>query len=524
LIYRIALQKKEILILFAALLFSFSYATSPFSFCIYIAFIPLLRNLELSKSHQEAFGIGYKVGLIVNALVFYWITYYKFNSYLLIVILNPIQFAIFSYLYSYLKIFTHKTRILIFPFLWTFLEYSREFGDLALNWLNIGYTQGNFLTLIQFADITGLNGIVFWICLINVIIYNLIYKIFRFKLVSANLILLLLLFLLPLFYGHLKMTKKKIKNGISAAYIQPNVSSKYKWDSTQLEENVNILIKDSEQLSVDPFSLLIWPETALPNSKQNLILEIDQVMQYTNERNTHILTGILYDSSYKQMYSRYNSALLISFGNYTDQIYHKIKLVPVEEVLPYYELIDYIIPDKYLVNFYGKGREKTIFEANLQLFETDSITQKFKLIGNHGIIRPVRFSAVICFESSFPSFIREFILNGAELIIVITNDEWFGYSIQSIQHLITSRFRAIENRSSIIHCSNAGISSFIDHLGRYYGKSDMFTKSASTQKITLKTELSVFSCFGDWIGKLSTIFILITFVLIFYKNKKNKIK
>ena len=116
---------------------------------------------------------------------------------------------------------------------------------------------------------------------------------------------------------------------------------------------------------------------------------------------------------------------------------------------------------------------------------------------------------------------RKFVNNGAEFIIVITNDEWFDYSAQSVQHLMTSRFRAIENRKSIVHCSNSGVSSFIDYKGRFYGTSDLLKKYSSTQLVPLNERLSLFGRFGDWISKLSTIFILITFVLIFYKHKKN---
>ncbi len=104
---------------------------------------------------------------------------------------------------------------------------------------------------------------------------------------------------------------------------------------------------------------------------------------------------------------------------------------------------------------------------------------------------------------------------------MITNDEWFGYSTQTIQHLMTSRFRAIENRKSIVHCSNAGISSFIDYNGGFYGTSELLNIDYSAQLVTLNNEVSFFGKFGDLIGKLSTIFILITFVLIFYIHRRN---
>ena len=86
--YRVELDKNDLLILSSAILFSFSYVTSPFSFFIFFSFVPLIQSLENSNNYKEAFRFGYIVGLIVNALVFYWIIYYKFDSYLLNIILN----------------------------------------------------------------------------------------------------------------------------------------------------------------------------------------------------------------------------------------------------------------------------------------------------------------------------------------------------------------------------------------------------------------------------------------------------
>jgi apolipoprotein N-acyltransferase len=519
--YRFDLPNKNVLILFSALLFSFSYATSPFSFFVYFAFIPLIQGLELSKTHKEAFKIGYIVGLIVNALVFYWIIYYKFDSYILIVILNPIQFAVFAYLYSLTKSLSHKARILIFPFLWTFLEYIREFGDLALNWLNIGYTQGNYIRLIQFADITGLNGIVFWICMINVILYNLIFKVIKFKYITINYILLILIFVIPLVYAQWPSSNEKVKNEIYATYLQPNVDSKLKWDKNQVDENISNLIKESKNILIKSYGLLIWPETAIPITIKELGHNKYALKQFSEENNISIITGILViDSSKSGLNSKYNGALLVSSNRSENQLYHKINLVPVEETLPFRQLYDFIIPNSILNNYYIEGTNETVFLVNLQIFEVKYHQHERDSIEIIEMIRPVKFSTVICFESSFSSFVREFVNNGAEFIVVITNDEWFGYSTQSVQHLITSRFRAIENRKSIVHCSNAGISSFIDFNGKFYGTSELLVKSSSTQLIQLHDEVTLFNRFGDWIGKLSIIFILITFIVIFYKHKK----
>jgi len=511
--YRLELDKNDLLTLASAVLFSFSYVTSPFSFFIFFAFVPLIQSVENSKNYKEALKVGYLVGLIVNALVFYWIIYYKFDSYILNIILNPIQFAVFAYLYYLLKAYSHKIRILIFPLLWTFLEYIREFGDLALNWLNIGYTQGNYLSLIQFADISGLTGIVFWICIINVIIYNLFFKVLRFNNTITNYVLLLLLFLIPYVYGRSQLNNSANNKYVLVSYFQPNVDSKLKWNKNKYKSNINNLIKNSEKYLSGSAGLLIWPETAIPASYQKLGQNSEDIKRFVKSIKSPVLTGILFEEDLSKYDQEYNSAILFSSTDSTNQIYHKIKMVPFEEVLPYQKLYDYLLPGEIIKKFYKEGTEETVFTTDLPIY-----------INNNKInMETVKFSAVICFESSFPSFVRKFVNNGAEFLVVITNDEWFGYTTQSIQHLITSRFRAIENRKSIIHCSNAGISSFIDFNGTFYGRSELLQNHAETQLVALNNDNSIFGFLGDWIGKISTIFILVTFILIFYKyNKKSK--
>lgn len=517
-IYKVILKKKEILILFSALLFALSYSTSPFSFFIYFAFVPFLYLLEQSDSQKEAIRIGYITGLIFNAIVFYWIIYYKFDSYLLNIILNPSQFIVFAWIYAVFKTLSQKVRLLLFPFLWTFLEYIREFGDLALNWLNIAYTQGNYLFLIQFADISGINSIVFWICFINLIIYNLIFGIIKFRKGYINYLILSILFILPLFYGHIKLNNFQHKNykSITAAYLQPNVNSKNKWANKQIGNIINELIAESKQIVADSVEILIWPETAIPTTFQKLGTNADSIQKFVNDYNVSLITGILFEDSTIESYNKYNSTILFNQKDTFLQTYHKIKLVPIEETLPYPELYDYFVSENILKNFYDKGTEEKVFTINLP--EKRGINSK-QTNSKYSETNSLKFSTIICFESSFPSFVRTFVNKGARFLVVVTNDEWFGYSTQSVQHLITSRFRAIENRKSVIHCSNAGISSFVDFTGRFYSDSGLLINYLSASNLRLNNEITIFGKWGDWIGKLSTIFILISFILIFYKHK-----
>jgi apolipoprotein N-acyltransferase len=122
--------------------------------------------------------------------------------------LNALQFAILGGILSVIFNKNNKIAILIFPFLWTFLEYIRQLGDLAFNWLNVAFTQTYFLYLIQFLDITGQSGVVFWICLINIFLYLILTNRLNISFMIKLGCTILLLFLLPLLYGFYRMAEK----------------------------------------------------------------------------------------------------------------------------------------------------------------------------------------------------------------------------------------------------------------------------------------------------------------------------
>jgi apolipoprotein N-acyltransferase len=468
--------------------------------------------LESSNNHKDCFKSGYWVGLIVNAIVFYWILYYKFDSYLLNIFLNALHFALFAYLYSLLKVFSINIRILIFPFLWTFLEYIREFGDLSLNWLNIGYTQGDNLILIQFADILGLNGIVFWICIINLFIHTTIFKVFYIKSRFLNFAIIILLFMLPYSYGMYKLNINLHLDSLSVTYVQPVIDSHFKWEKDQAEKNIDILINISKNLDSTFTDIVIWPETAIPATLKSSQNQFHKIEKFVFENKIHLITGVLIEESENEYAQKYNSVILLNPSDSLLQYYHKIKTVPIEESLPYSEIYDFLLSKGFKQNYYKEGEEIRVFQINSEIEKNDESNMYYKT-------PLIKFAAVICFESSFPSFIRNFIRQGSDFLIVVTNDEWFGYSIQPSHHLITSRLRAIENRKSVIHCSNAGISSFIDYNGNFYGTSKLLQAEVATQFVPLNDTKTIFNKFGDLIGKLSTVFILLIFILIFLKNR-----
>ncbi|HDL21405.1 MAG TPA: apolipoprotein N-acyltransferase, partial [Nitrospirae bacterium] len=191
--------------------------------------------------------------------------------------------------------------------------------------------------------------------------------------------------------------------------------------------------------------------------------------------NTYLLFGsVLVKESGSGKKQLSNSAVLLSPEGDTISVYDKIHLVPYGEYVPLRELFPFL---KKLVTAAGDfvhGNETTVMET------------PFAKIGN-----------LICYEIIFPGLARKFADKGADILITITNDAWFGPTSAPYQHFSMAVFRAVENRVPVARAANTGISGFINSRGRIINKSDIFVEAALTGEISIGTEKSFYTKYGD---------------------------
>jgi apolipoprotein N-acyltransferase len=161
-----------------------------------------------------------------------------------------------------------------------------------------------------------------------------------------------------------------------------------------------------------------------------------------------------------------------------------MRLVPFAERIPYANKVPFLIePLRWGVGIsnWGLASDSTVFES-----------RKFNS----------KFLSMVCYESIFPEFIAHFVDKGAEFLVFITNDSWWGNTSGARQHNQYSIIRAIENRRWVVRCANGGISSFVDPLGRMYDQTQMYTQAYISHQIEpLKTK-TFYSNHGDWIARI----------------------
>jgi apolipoprotein N-acyltransferase len=170
----------------------------------------------------------------------------------------------------------------------------------------------------------------------------------------------------------------------------------------------------------------------------------------------------------------YNSAFLIAEDGEVKGKYNKIHLVPYGEYVPLKEFFPFI--EKMVVGIGDFSPGETV--------RVLSFSEK-------------SFGTLICYEIIFPDLVRKFANNGANFLVNITNDAWFGKTGAPYQHLSMAVFRAIENRRFIARAANTGISAFIDSRGKIFEQTKLFTQETLTGNIYVKTQKTFYTRAGD---------------------------
>jgi apolipoprotein N-acyltransferase len=270
--------------------------------------------------------------------------------------------------------------------------------------------------------------------------------------------------------------------------VQPNIDQAVKWDLAYRDQTMQRFDRLTAQLGTST-DLVIWPEAATP-----FILEREkdyqlQLIAWADRAKAPILLGSPALRFYpdRRPYLLNSAYLLGTDGNLLGR-YDKHHLVPFGEYIPLKSSLLFFL-DKLVegIGDFEAGPGATIL----------SFTPKSMGGGTPAVPRAVKFGVAICYEVIFPDLVRQIAANGAEFLVTITNDGWFGPSSAPAQHFAMVVFRSVENHLAFARAANTGISGFVDPFGRIMQASALFTERALQASIPVWQPRTFYSYYGD---------------------------
>lgn len=310
-----------------------------------------------------------------------------------------------------------------------------------------------------------------------------------------------------LLYGALAVPPET-KKTTQALLVQGNYSDSKKW-----REDINSTYERYESLTLNGLTpqtgIVIWPETAVTTVLNDNPWLQDSLRELASQNNITIITGA-FDSQLNQQGQReyYNALYVITPDGNISEPYYKQALVPVGEFIPFEKAVAIILP----------------WVSELRALEGTYFPLAF---GSENMIFQIpegKISGIICYESIIPHIAREQSAMGSELLVMITNDSWFGTSAALTQHLAHAQMRAVENGKYLVRAGNTGITAIISPLGEIISSLETDTADALSGEIGFIEERTLYSRIGDIILLPGLLLVLLTAANDIYQHTKFKEK
>ncbi len=485
----------------------------------WVALVPLMyallapENAEHPQYLRRSALIGYVGGIFWYILNCYWI-YHTMHLYggvpaagaAGIVVLYSLVLGLYFGLFGLGMAFLRRVSggvalpLVIAPFLWAAIELAAA-RITSVPWDQLGYSQVDNFLLTRLAPWTGVYGISLVLVVVNAL--------FTAALLAGSIHMRLRLGVGAALAAILMqlgswMPPKPAPTQALAVLLQPNfdVRENNDWVGPKWDRNISVFLKQSQERDAGWYagmpgpskpvqysvvgavhgplaiSLIAWPESPSPFSEGDSRFR-EAMHALATETGAGIIAGNPtsaweMDETGNRVLREYNSASFISpQGEFVGR-YNKIHLVPFGEYVPYRDLFFFAHHLTRQVGDFARGRERNVFTAN-----------------GH------RYGVFICYESIFADEVREFVKNGAQVFVNISDDGWYGDTSAPWQHLNMARMRAIENHRWILRDTNSGVTAAIDPWGRVVQSSPRHVFTSLPAQYGFRDDLSFYTRHGD---------------------------
>jgi apolipoprotein N-acyltransferase len=464
----------------------------------WVAFVPLFYAIE-HQSLRRVFGYAWLQGLVCYVGSIYWvvIALHDFaNVPDTLAVLPMLLLAGIMGLYTAVAIWSGEftarrlgmPTVLTTPIAWTALEWIRSYFPIGFPWNLLGYAAYHNIDLIQYAEFTGVYGISALIMVFNVVAYAILFQAYSRRVQTVSLATLTAMMALALIFGSWRvhqLSSALPQGSLKVAMIQGNIPQSLKWDPKFLETSFEIYRAQSEAAAHHGPDLIVWPEAAAafffqPDDRYPAHFAEDaayrqRLLELAERTGKPILFGAPALGVEDGRLGFYNRAYLVSSRGQVEAWYDKIQLVPFGEYVPLRKLLGGLV-NRVVVGFGDMfaGRRQTLFALN-----------------------GAKLAVLICYESIFPNLARTAVKSGANILVNITNDAWYGESSAPYQLLAMAAMRSVETKAPMVRVANTGISAMIQSDGTITARTALFKRGYETEHVYWQNARTVYVEIGD---------------------------
>jgi apolipoprotein N-acyltransferase len=444
-----------------------------------------------ARSPRQAFVSGWILGGAVGAACLYWVVI-PVHQYghipLVLALFCPLLLGsvlgLYASLYTLLmhwtrSRFTWPAHVLFAGLLWTLLDLVQEWALTGFPWLTLPGALSVWpwaVDSVRFVGAHGLSGILAALAMCMVYLGQ-----------TPRALVPMVGIILGLGLCLLNPPHTPGAPSFGAIIVQGGIDQDHKWDPAFQNATVNLYTRMSRQAAKESGSrLIVWPETAMPfyfQEPSHLQRQVRHLARQTNATLVLGAPGYTKTLANAQGYYLFNRAFLVTPQGNIDSWYDKRHLVPFGEYIPLASWLPFM--EKLVVgamDFSPGHSSEPLVQGDLSL------------------------GMLICYEAIFPHLAQKSVAHGANILVNISNDTWFGASSAPWQHLYLSVLRAMEQNRFLIRCTNTGVSAFIDNRGHIFDTSELFKKQTLVQDAIIPIETTTF--YHDWYACLHAGYVL----------------
>ncbi|HVR72178.1 MAG TPA: apolipoprotein N-acyltransferase [Vicinamibacteria bacterium] len=455
----------------------------------WVALAPLLIALARARSRAHGLRLGYLTGAVSALGLVYWTAWVvtQFGGLPLplgigVMVLLCLALALFPALFGWtMGVWVQALgarALLLAPLAWVASEILRAHTLFNFAWCLLGYSQQENLPVLQLARYAAVYGVSFLVAGVSAVLAYMAVEprpAWRRRAALAAVVVLGGVWA----HGYRLLRTPVPESGrLRVGLVQASILQEDKWEPGQAWRNVGRHLDLTRQAAAQGAQLVVWPESAVPFFFDRDEAVAGVLRRAAREHGVHLIFGNddRDAGDDERRFRIWVGAKMLDPAGHVVLRYHKIRLVPFGEYVPVQSVLATVGVGKLVqrVGEFTPGEELATGSA-----------------AGH------RLAVFICYEAIFPDLVRGFARKGADLLVNITNDGWYGRTSAPYQHMAMAVFRAVENGKYLLRAANTGITAVVDPRGRVRQATALFDRTVLVGEAGIVPGGTPYTRYGD---------------------------